>query len=269
AKPPQDASGSQNDGRFEWHAQAVHADGSVAASAMVRLRGGKKEMVPFLGVVCTPVDPAMREQLKLPRGVGLVVSSVEEKSGAAEAGLKPYDILNKLDDQLLVTSQQLGVLVRMHKAGDEVTLSIIREGQPMTLKAKLGEKEMVVSDASMGESAPTLFGATGDVAFTLPTPPSAGDFKVLFQNIDDDDADLVYQDNQNTLKVYNKDGDKKLVATDSDGKTVFEGPINTEEQRKAVPADIAAKLDKIDDQIQKLPAQGSGQHIKIRIKNND
>jgi len=84
---------------------------------------GKTEKAAFLGVSGSPVMPALREQLKLPKGVGLVVEHVEPKSPAEEAGIKQYDVLHKIGDQLLVNAHQLAVLVRMHKPDEEVTLT--------------------------------------------------------------------------------------------------------------------------------------------------
>src|SRR5205085_1498555 len=61
---------------------------------------------------------------------------------AAEAGLKQYDVLHKIDDQILVNEQQLAVLVRAHKPSEEVKLTVIRDGKPQTLTAKLAEKDL-------------------------------------------------------------------------------------------------------------------------------
>src|SRR5258708_1330287 len=79
---------------------------------------GKTEKAAFLGVSGSPVMPALREQLKLPKGVGLIVEHVEPKSPAEAAGIKQYDVLHKIGDQLLVNAHQLAVLVRMHKPGE-------------------------------------------------------------------------------------------------------------------------------------------------------
>ena len=64
-------------------------------------------------------------------------------SPADKAGLKQFDLIQKLDDQLLVDERQLSVLVHSHKPGETVTLAVIREGKPHTLKATLGEHEEV------------------------------------------------------------------------------------------------------------------------------
>jgi hypothetical protein len=39
-------------------------------------RGGKKEKAAYLGITASPADPALRDQLKLPRGIGLVIQTV-------------------------------------------------------------------------------------------------------------------------------------------------------------------------------------------------
>ena len=103
---------------------------------------GKKEKVTYLGVVTSTAAPAMREQLKLPKGVGLVVDSVEARTAAETAGVKQHDVIEKLNDQLLVNTEQFTALLRSMKAGDEVTLTLIRQGERQSLKARLGEKEI-------------------------------------------------------------------------------------------------------------------------------
>ena len=106
----------------------------------------RKEKAAYLGVVTAPVTAALREQLKLKPGVGLVVESVQKDSPAEAAGIKQYDVMDKLDDQWLINSQQLAVLVRMHTPGDQIAVSVVRQGQPQTINAKLVEKELAVMD---------------------------------------------------------------------------------------------------------------------------
>ena len=95
----------------------------------------------FLGVETAPVSPTLTEQLSLPKGVGLVVRSVVPDSPAANS-LKPHDILTKLNDQLLIETRQLAVLVQSYKEGDEVTLTYVRGGKESTVKVKLTKRDM-------------------------------------------------------------------------------------------------------------------------------
>jgi hypothetical protein len=104
-------------------------------------REGEKEAVTFLGVETSPVSATLSTQLNLPRGSGLVVNHIIEKS-PADGVLHEHDILLKLDDQLLIETRQLAVLIRNHKEGDEVSLTLVRGGQQSTAKVKLGKHEV-------------------------------------------------------------------------------------------------------------------------------
>jgi hypothetical protein len=252
-------------------AQAAVAD---AQTVLVQAQGGlmrdgqqvfafggrqpKTEKAAFLGVASVPADPAIRDQLKLPRGVGVVIQQVTEDSPASRAGIQEHDILMKLDDQWLVNSQQFGVVVRMHKPGDEVKVTLVRQGQQQTVTAKLEEKEMVIPENN------EPFMANGQVlSAPVPMVPDVKDWVKNFDN--NDDADMIIKDNDHTLKIRVKNGEKHLVATDDNGQVVFDGPIQTDEQKKAVPAEVAEKLEKYKDQIDKLKENAPGEQRKIRI----
>lgn len=221
-------------------------------------RQAKKEKAAFLGVVAVPADPAMRDQLKLPRGIGLVIQQVTDESPAERAGIQQHDILMKVDDQWLVNSQQLGVVIRMHKGGDEVKVTLVRQGQQQTVTAKLEEKEMVIPESN------EPFVVNGNL-MNMPVPVTP-DIPGWVRTIDkDDDADMIIKDNDRTLKIKVKGNEKHLVATDNNGQVLFDGPIQTDEQKKAVPADIAEELEKYKDQIDKLQESKPGEQKKIRI----
>ena len=120
--------------------------------------GARAEKVAYLGVVVTQVDATLREQLKLERGLGLKISEVMAQSPAEKAGLKPHDILEKLNDQLLFNSAQFASLVRSLKTGDQVTLAVIRQGQPQKIEATLGETEWSeTSEANLLEDNATMW----------------------------------------------------------------------------------------------------------------
>ncbi len=61
----------------------------------------------WIGVVCVPAEGALRAQLDLPEGAGLVVQSVVPDSPAAEAGLSEYDILIEASGQPLTSLPSL------------------------------------------------------------------------------------------------------------------------------------------------------------------
>ena len=96
----------------------------------------------YLGVSAEPLDFDSAMLLGVKRGTGLTVGFVAEDSPAAAAELKPGDVLTRLDDQLLVNPEQLAVLIRTHNPGDAVTLHLLREGEPIELKAELVAREL-------------------------------------------------------------------------------------------------------------------------------
>lgn len=117
----------------------------LAAKAMtLTLRVNHGEKSTFLGVGTSPPPTVLSKQLGLHDGMGLVADEVVPDGPAAKAGLKQYDVLEKLDDQLIINFEQLAVLVRSHKPGDEVKLTVIHEGKPAVLTAKLTEHEAQV-----------------------------------------------------------------------------------------------------------------------------
>ncbi len=125
----------------------VHAAGDVEITPITPrilfVVAGQEEAaakVTFLGVVTSAVPELLQHQLDLPEGNGLVVEHVAKDSPAAKAGLERHDILHKLNDQILVNAEQLRTLIRGAKVGDTITLAIIRQAKPMTLKATLGEQ---------------------------------------------------------------------------------------------------------------------------------
>jgi membrane-associated protease RseP (regulator of RpoE activity) len=203
--------------------------------------GRKMERATYLGIAATPASPAMREQLKLKPGIGLVVERVEKQSPAELAGVKKYDVLQKIDDQLLVSAEQLAVLVRMRDPGSDATLSLIRQGQPMTVTIKLIEKEVPVT---MGLNANEVFindGAWNGVAISngRMTLNKTGGGAIT---LDGSRARIVSKANDAVLTLTREGGVTHLNATDASGNLLFDGPIDTEEQWKGVPQELVGRV---------------------------
>lgn len=88
---------------------------------------------PTLGVHVSRVPDSLRGHLQLQPGVGLIVEHVVEGSAADQVGLEVHDILHKLEDQLLINTDQLQTLIALHGVGKQVSLSIIRNGEPKVM----------------------------------------------------------------------------------------------------------------------------------------
>ena len=236
-----------------------------------------REVVAFLGVQTAPVSRTLTTQLGLPDGSGLVITHIVPESAAA-AVLQEDDILLKLDDQILIATRQLEVLVRNHKEGDEVALSYLRAGKPATAKVKLGKHEVLkmtgvftlpLWDSSMAH--PFGLGA----AKSQPgTPPPEGDraevdhlLSLLHSNngepvqieinansgsgfrsmsVHPGNSSIAFSDDAGSLDLTIKDGKKSLVAKNAKGEQLFSGPVTTPDERKAMPADVRERLEKLE-----------------------
>ena len=89
----------------------------------------------WLGIAFRPLGEALREQLALPEGQGLLVEQVIRETPAARAEVKRHDILLQADGEPFGGIQDLIDAVDAAEGG-ELSLEIIRGGKPMTIKVK-------------------------------------------------------------------------------------------------------------------------------------
>jgi hypothetical protein len=234
------------------------------ASATATL-AGKAEKAPFLGVVTTRASATLRSQLKLK--AGLVVDMVEPKSSAETAGLQVHDIIEKCDDQWLINPAQFIGLVRMYKPGETVVLTVLREGERKKIPAKLEEREAYALD----EGQDYLYTRTGGFdprnplgpvpAFARPVEGFGGPVQQITAGALGG-APLVpglvatFGDDKQQLLITIRDGHQFLNARDPSGKPIFDGPIDTPEQRKLVPAPVLKQLEEMEK-------------IKVKIRTSD
>lgn len=89
----------------------------------------------ILGLTMAPADRALRAQLDLPEGQGVVVASVASGGPAEQVGLRTNDILLTLDGKPIGQPEQLGE--HLKAAGEKaVELTLIRGGKPMTIRVR-------------------------------------------------------------------------------------------------------------------------------------
>jgi hypothetical protein len=100
----------------------------------------ERKPTPYLGVVSVPLPPVLSAQLGLEDGFGLVVENVLPESPAQAAGVQRYDVLKLLNDQQLMSPDQLSRLVQRMGKDAEATLTVVRKGQEQKLTIKVGEK---------------------------------------------------------------------------------------------------------------------------------
>ena len=73
----------------------------------------------------------------LPQGV--YVTAVSEGSAAEKAGIKSGDVITAVEGKEVKTSEELNAQKNLHSAGDEIELTLTREGKEKTVKVTLDE----------------------------------------------------------------------------------------------------------------------------------
>ncbi|HUY32207.1 MAG TPA: PDZ domain-containing protein [Pirellulales bacterium] len=86
----------------------------------------------WIGVACGELTDALKAQLELTEGQGVLVDEVVPDSPAAQAGLKKYDVLVSAGDKALTNPQDL-VDAAAQAKGTELSLQFIRAGKKLTL----------------------------------------------------------------------------------------------------------------------------------------
>lgn len=94
---------------------------------------------PYMGVQISSVTEAEAKRYGLK--MGAYVEVVDEGSSAERAGLKVGDIIIAIDETEINTHSALVATVATYRAGDTVTLKIMREHQEMELQLTFDEKQ--------------------------------------------------------------------------------------------------------------------------------
>ncbi len=89
----------------------------------------------WLGLDCSEISPAMRSQLKLGEGEGLVIDNVMPDSPAAKAGFQQHDVLLSAGDQPIKDVEKLMAMLDENKDRD-VAFSVLRGGEKLGVTAK-------------------------------------------------------------------------------------------------------------------------------------
>ena len=102
----------------------------------------------WLGVYIQPVSEEFAKAYNLESRDGVVVSDVVPGSPAELAGITRGDVLTHVDGEVIKEPRQFVSLVRQTMAGENITLTLIRQGNEKTLQVKLGEVESAACDIS-------------------------------------------------------------------------------------------------------------------------
>jgi serine protease Do len=98
------------------------------------------ESSAWLGVNTLTVTQTVKAQYGLSVDSGALIASIVSGSPAAQTDLSRYDVIVKVDDTEIGTSQELGSAIQSHNPGDKVTITFKRGQDTMTTAATLGQR---------------------------------------------------------------------------------------------------------------------------------
>ncbi len=93
---------------------------------------------PYIGIGLQSLEGPLKDQIEGAE-YGAVVNQVYEDSPAEKAGLEPYDVIVRADDQEIRDADDLVNYVIRQRIGDEIELGIIRDGKKKTITVKTEE----------------------------------------------------------------------------------------------------------------------------------
>jgi serine protease Do len=95
----------------------------------------------YLGVNLREVDSDRAKELKLKEEAGVEITRVEDDSPAAKAGLKVNDVVLTYNGTRVEGMEQFSRFVRETPPGRDVKLLISRDGNTLTLTARIGARK--------------------------------------------------------------------------------------------------------------------------------
>ncbi|NND98368.1 MAG: Do family serine endopeptidase [Pirellulaceae bacterium] len=101
----------------------------------------------FLGAGVSDLTPGIVKEFNLPVTAGALIGNVLEGKPAAEAGLRPGDIVTRMDNKVVNSGAKLRNYIASRPPGSVVVMDINRDGKSMQVRVNLQER----TDAAMAE----------------------------------------------------------------------------------------------------------------------
>jgi serine protease Do len=113
---------------------------NMARSIQEQLKTSGKVSRGYMGLYAQDVNADMAEALGLKEAAGVVVATVEKGSPAARAGVKVQDVILAINGKKIKSYDAFRNEVALLSPGSRARLDISRDGKPLELTVKLGER---------------------------------------------------------------------------------------------------------------------------------
>ena len=109
----------------------------VAMDVVQQLKTNGKVTRSYLGVMLQDIDRNLADAYKLPKPEGSLINQVSPKSPAAKAGLKPGDVILKLDGNSISRTSDLIYRLNRIAPNQTIQLEVLRDDKIRTIAATL------------------------------------------------------------------------------------------------------------------------------------
>jgi membrane-associated protease RseP (regulator of RpoE activity) len=136
---------TERNGRRETRTVVIGPDGkaTVGEAAADKPAGDEPAPAPddaWLGVHCAALPPALRAQLDLAEGEGVLVEKVADGSPAAKAGLGVNDLILALNQQPVGSVAALRAALLQSQPGAQIAVDYLRKGRRGSVSATLARR---------------------------------------------------------------------------------------------------------------------------------
>jgi serine protease Do len=122
-----------------------------AKGIIAQLRSDGEVTRGWLGVTIQDLKGDLAEYYGVEGQSGVMVADVVPGDPADKAGIRPKDIITKVDGKKITTSRDLTNLAAMLDVGDTANVTILRDGKQKTLQVKIGKRPLTMAAASQNQ----------------------------------------------------------------------------------------------------------------------
>lgn len=135
---------------------------NLARRIAEQLIGGGKVTRGYIGVGLQPIDSELQKSLNLPKdSSGTLVARVVDGGPADKAGIEPGDVITAVNKKPVRNESEAINAIGLMSPGSSVNLTVVRNGKPREIVAKIGEYPSDDTQVAKGKSAnrqETVFG---------------------------------------------------------------------------------------------------------------
>ncbi|GGG14459.1 S1C family serine protease [Paenibacillus abyssi] len=113
---------------------------STVKAVMEALMNNETIPSPYIGIGLQDISDNMLGELKLDNTDGVLVAGVQANSPAYSSSLRQYDVIVAVNNKEIANAEQFTAIIQSSKVGDQLALSIIRDGVKQEVTVTVGDK---------------------------------------------------------------------------------------------------------------------------------